>query len=116
MQPEEIGRLKRKEEQGQNNQGERQDAWETKRLSNPVTIMEFVNLMENFIGESHAHAAISEYLAEHEIDEKGMVSEFELPSLKRFVEKTLAGSVGSAAAKAIVLPPTFRIAERREIC
>lgn len=84
------------------NRDERQDAWETKRLSKPVTIMEFVNLMENFIGETHAHAAISDYLAEHEIDEKGMVSEFELPSLKRFVEKTLAGSVGSAAAKAIV--------------
>jgi sigma-B regulation protein RsbU (phosphoserine phosphatase) len=81
---------------------EHQDTWETKRLSKPVTIMEFVNLMENFIGETNAHAAISEYLAEHEIDEKGMVSEFELPSLKRFVEKTLAGSVGSAAAKAIV--------------
>jgi len=84
------------------NRDERVDAWETKRLSKPVTIIEFVNLMENFIGETHAHAAISEYLAEHEIDEKGMVSEFELPSLKRFVEKTLAGSVGSAAAKAIV--------------
>lgn len=79
-----------------------QDAWETKRLSKPVTIMEFVNLMENFIGETNAHAAISEYLIEHEIDEKGMVSEFELPSLKRYVEKTLAGSVGAAAAKAIV--------------
>jgi sigma-B regulation protein RsbU (phosphoserine phosphatase) len=81
---------------------QRQDAWETKRLSKPVTIMEFVNLMENFIGEKHAHAAISAYLVEHEIDENGMVSEFELPSLKRFVEKTIAGSVGSAAAKAIV--------------
>ena len=81
---------------------EQQDAWETKRLSKPVTIMEFVNLMENFIGEANAHAAISEYLVEHEIDEKGMVSEFELPSLKRYVEKTLAGSVGAAAAKAIV--------------
>lgn len=80
----------------------RQDLWETKRLSKPVTIIEFVTLMENFIGEQQAHAAISEYLAEHEIDEKGMVSEFELPSLKRFVEKTIAGSVGSAAANAIV--------------
>lgn len=78
------------------------DQWETKRLSKPVTIIEFVNLMENFIGEKEAHAAISSYLAEHEIDEKGMVSEFELPSLKRFAEKTIAGSVGSAAAKAIV--------------
>lgn len=84
------------------NRDERLDAWETKRLSKPVTIVEFVSLMENFIGEKNAHAAISEYLVEHEIDEKGMVSEFELPSLKRFVEKTLAGSVGSAAAKAIV--------------
>lgn len=80
----------------------RQDLWETKRLSKPVTIIEFVTLMENFIGETQAHIAISEYLAEHEIDEKGMVSEFELPSLKRFVEMTIAGSVGSAAANAIV--------------
>ena len=31
-----------------------------------------------------------------------MVSEFELPSLKRFAEKTIAGSVGAAAANAIV--------------
>ncbi len=78
------------------------DQWETKRLSKQVTIIEFVNLMENFIGEKEAHAAISIYLTEHEIDENGMVSEFELPSLKRFAEKTIAGSVGAAAAKAIV--------------
>lgn len=78
------------------------DQWETKRFSKPVTIIEFVNLMENFIGEKEAHAAISIYLAEHEIDENGMVSEFELPSLKRFAEITIAGSVGAAAAKAIV--------------
>lgn len=84
------------------NKKQRQDSWETERLSKPVTIIEFVNLMENFIGEAPAHKAISEYLTEHEIDEKGMVSEFELPSLKRFVEKTLAGSVGAAAASAIV--------------
>lgn len=80
----------------------REDLWETKRLSKPVTIIEFVNLMRNFIGEKQANEAISEYLMEQEIDEKGMVSEFELPSLKRFVEKTIAGSVGSAAANAIV--------------
>lgn len=78
------------------------EQWETKRLSKPVTIIEFVNLMENFIGKQEAHTAISSYLAEHEIDEKGMVSEFELPSLKRFAEKTIAGSVGAAAANAIV--------------
>ncbi|NVN97858.1 MAG: SpoIIE family protein phosphatase [Geobacteraceae bacterium] len=83
-------------------EGTRTDLWETKRLSKPVTIIEFVGLMENFIGEKQAHEAISEYLSLHEIDEKGMVSEFELPSLKRFVEKTIAGSVGSAAASAII--------------
>lgn len=82
--------------------GNREDLWETKRLSKPVTIIEFVNLMENFIGEKFAHEAISDYLSEHEIDANGMVSEFELPSLKRFVEKTIAGSVGAAAANAIV--------------
>lgn len=80
----------------------REDLWETKRLSKQVTIIEFVNLMKNFIGEKQANEAISEYLEEHEIYEKGMVSEFELPSLKRFVEKTIAGSVGSAAANAII--------------
>ena len=58
--------------------------------------------MENFIGEKQAHEAISDYLSNQEIDAKGMVSEFELPALKRFVEKTIAGSVGSAAASAIV--------------
>lgn len=78
------------------------ELWENKRLSKQITIIEFVHLMENFIGHSQAHTAISEYLGDHEIDAKGMVSEFELPSLKRFVEKTIAGSVGSAAAKAIV--------------
>jgi len=75
---------------------------ETKRLSKQVTVMEFVNLMENFVGKKEAHTAISNYLLEHEIDENGMISEFELPSLKRFTEKTIAGSVGAAAAKAIV--------------
>jgi sigma-B regulation protein RsbU (phosphoserine phosphatase) len=77
-------------------------SWETKRLTKPVTIMEFVNLMSKFIGDTQAYAAISEYLGDREIDEKGGVSEFELPNLKRFVEKTLAGSVGAAAAGAIV--------------
>lgn len=76
--------------------------WETKRLSKPVTIMQFVTLLAKFTGEQQAYAAISEYLGNREIDEKGGVSEFELPNLKRFVEKTLAGSVGAAAAGAIV--------------
>jgi sigma-B regulation protein RsbU (phosphoserine phosphatase) len=76
--------------------------WETKRLSKPVTIVQFVNLMSKFIGEAQANAAISDYLGEREIDGKGGVSEFELPNLKRFVEKTLAGSLGGAAAGAVV--------------
>ena len=76
--------------------------WETKRLSKPVTIMQFVNLMAKFIGESQAHAAIVEYMGNREINEKGSVSEFELPQLKRFIERTLAGSLGGAAAGAIV--------------
>lgn len=77
-------------------------SWETKRLSKPVTIIQFVNLMTKFIGENQSHAAITEYLGSRDIDEKGSVSEFELPQLKRFIEKTLAGSLGGAAAGAIV--------------
>ncbi|WP_298268265.1 SpoIIE family protein phosphatase [Geobacter sp.] len=76
--------------------------WETKRMSKPVTIMQFVTLMSKFIGEEQAHTAIAEYLGNREINEQGGVSEFELPKLKRFTEKTLAGSVGAAAAGAIV--------------
>jgi len=76
--------------------------WETKRLSKPVTVVQFVNLMSKFIGEVQAHAAITDYLGEAEIDDKGGVSEFELPNLKRFVEKTLAASLGGAAAGAVV--------------
>jgi sigma-B regulation protein RsbU (phosphoserine phosphatase) len=76
--------------------------WETKRLSKPITIMQFVSLLSKFIGEEQANLAITEYLGDREIDEKGGVSEFELPNLKRFIERTLAGSVGAAAAGAIV--------------
>ena len=76
--------------------------WETKRLSKPVTIVQFVNLMSKFIGEPQAHTAITDYLGEREIDGRGGVSEFELPNLKRFVEKTLAASLGGAAAGAVV--------------
>lgn len=82
--------------------GKEEAPWETKRLSKPVTIIQFVNLMAKFIGENQAHAAISEYLGHREIDEKGGVSEFELPQLKRFTERTLAGSLGAAAAGAVV--------------
>lgn len=75
---------------------------ETKRLSKPVTITKFTNLMAKFIGEPDAHRAIFNYIGNREIDAGGNVSEFDLPDLKRFTEKTLAGSVGAAAAGAIV--------------
>jgi sigma-B regulation protein RsbU (phosphoserine phosphatase) len=75
---------------------------ETKRLSKPVTISQFVALMAKFIGEANARQAIASYIGDREIDENGHISEFELPNLKRFTEKTLAGSVGVAAAGAIV--------------
>jgi sigma-B regulation protein RsbU (phosphoserine phosphatase) len=75
---------------------------ENKRLSKPVTIVEFLNLMSKFIGEPQANAAISEFIGEREIDEQGGVSEFELPALRRFTEKTLAGALGAAAAGAVV--------------
>lgn len=75
---------------------------ETKRLSKPVTITQFVSLMSKFIGEGEAQRAIDSYRGNRELDTDGNVSEFELPNLKRFTEKSLAGSVGAAAAGAIV--------------
>ena len=75
---------------------------EAKRLSKPVTISQFVSLMTKFIGENEAQRAIDTYRGNRELDANGNVSEFELPNLKRFTEKSLAGSVGAAAAGAIV--------------
>nr|WP_320115587.1 SpoIIE family protein phosphatase [uncultured Desulfuromonas sp.] len=72
------------------------------RISKAPTIMEFVDLMTKFIGEKHANMAIASYLGDREIDEKGSLSEYEIPNLKRFTEKTLAGSVGTAAARIII--------------
>lgn len=75
---------------------------ERKRISKAPTIMEFVDLMTKFIGEKQAHTAIAQYLGDREIDERGSLSEYELPSLKRFTERTLAGSVGAAPARIII--------------
>ncbi len=75
---------------------------EKKRISKAPTVMEFVDLMAKFIGDKSANMAISEYLGEREIDEKGGLSEYEIPSLKRFTEKTLAASVGAPAARIII--------------
>jgi Na+/proline symporter/serine phosphatase RsbU (regulator of sigma subunit) len=73
-----------------------------KRISKAPSIMEFVELMSKFIGEKNAHTAITEYLGDRTIDERGSLSEYELPSLKRFTERTLAGSVGAAPARIII--------------
>ncbi len=72
------------------------------RISRAPTIMEFVDLMTKFIGEKQAHAAVAQYLGDREIDEKGSLSEYEIPGLKRFTERTLAGSVGAAPARIII--------------
>jgi phosphoserine phosphatase RsbU/P len=72
------------------------------RISKAPTVLEFVDLMSKFIGEKQAHASITQYLGNREIDERGSVSEYELPNLKRFTERTLAGSVGAAPARIII--------------
>ncbi len=91
-----------------------EESWERKRFSKPVTIIQFVNLMAKFVGEKQANSAIAAYLGDREIDENGRVSEFELPGLKRFIEKTLAGAVGAAAAGAIVESYLSDIGSRME--
>lgn len=75
---------------------------ERKRLSKPVTTEQFVTLMSKFIGETEARRALDLYSSNRDAIGNGAISEFELPDLKRFTEKTLAGSVGGAAARAIV--------------
>ena len=75
---------------------------ERKRLSKPVTTEQFVSLMSKFIGEYEARRALVLFSQSRDISRDEAVSEFELPNLKLFTEKTLAGSVGGAAARAIV--------------
>lgn len=72
------------------------------RISKSPSIIEFVELMSKFIGEKQAHLAITEYLGDRVIDQRGSLSEYELPELKRFTERTLAGSVGAAPARIII--------------
>ncbi|MBW2519185.1 MAG: SpoIIE family protein phosphatase [Deltaproteobacteria bacterium] len=72
------------------------------RITKAPSVVEFVELMAKFIGEKQAHQAITNYLGDREIDEKGSLSEQELPKLKRFTELTLAGSVGAAPARIII--------------
>jgi Na+/proline symporter len=75
---------------------------ERTRITRAPTVIEFIDLMAKFIGEKQAHASISTYLGDSEINEKGSLSEDELPKLKRFTELTLAGSVGAAPARIII--------------
>ncbi len=79
-----------------------QEIEQRKRISKAPSIIEFVDLMSKFIGEKQAHAAIAQYMGDRNIDEKGSLSEYEQPSLKRFTERTLAGSVGAAPARIII--------------
>jgi len=73
-----------------------------KRISKAPTIMEFVELMSKFIGEKTAQDAIAEYLNQQEISAKGELSDHDIPQLKRFTERTLAGHVGAAPARIIL--------------
>jgi serine phosphatase RsbU (regulator of sigma subunit)/Na+/proline symporter len=81
---------------------EREEPPRRKRMSRAPAIVEFIDLMAKFIGEKKAHAAIAQYLGDKEIDGRGSLSEYELPILKRYTEKVLAGSVGAASAGVIV--------------
>ena len=73
-----------------------------KRISKAPTVMEFVELMSKFIGEKPAYAAITEYLGDREIDARGSLADHEIPHLKSFTERTLAGYVGAAPARIIL--------------
>jgi Na+/proline symporter len=72
------------------------------RIERAPTVVEFVGLMTKFIGEKRAHEAITAFLEDQEIDARGSLGEGELSRLKRFAEKTLAGSVGAAPARIII--------------
>ncbi|MGB9081576.1 MAG: GAF domain-containing protein, partial [Desulfuromonadaceae bacterium] len=80
----------------------REEPAQLKRMRKAPTISEFSALMTKFIGEKQAHAAIAQYLEGKQIDKRGSLSEFELPILKLFTERVLAGSVGAASAGIIV--------------
>jgi serine phosphatase RsbU (regulator of sigma subunit)/Na+/proline symporter len=80
----------------------REEPRQRMRMSKAPSIVEFVGLMTKFIGEKQAHAAIADYLEDKTVNERGGLSEYELPMLKRFTERALARSVGAAAAGVIV--------------
>ncbi|NLC71922.1 MAG: SpoIIE family protein phosphatase [Desulfuromonadaceae bacterium] len=73
-----------------------------KILSKAPSVREFVELMTKFIGEERAQSAIGDYLKDRGFDHRGTLPDREVPALKRFTEKTLAGSVGTAPARIII--------------
>jgi len=73
-----------------------------KRISKAPTVMEFVELMSKFIGEKPANAAIVDFLEGKEINSRGSLADDEIPHLKSFTERTLAGYVGAAPARIIL--------------
>jgi Na+/proline symporter/serine phosphatase RsbU (regulator of sigma subunit) len=73
-----------------------------KRISKAPTVMEFVELMSKFIGDKPANIAITDYLETREIDSRGSLADHEIPNLKAFTERTLAGYVGAAPARIIL--------------
>ena len=79
-----------------------QQAVKLRRISKAPTVMEFVELMSKFIGEKPAQAAIAEYLSNQDITETGRLADHEIPNLKSFTERTLAGHVGAAPARIIL--------------
>lgn len=66
------------------------------RLSKAPSVTELVELMSKFIGDEKAEAAISSYLGGQRISDQ------DLPDIKQFTERTLAGYVGTAPARVIV--------------
>ena len=72
------------------------------RISKAPTVMEFVELMSKFIGSKPAQQAIADYLGKQDIDARGSLADHEIPHLKSFTEKTLAGYVGAAPARIIL--------------
>jgi len=54
---------------------------DAKRLTNPVTISSFENLLAKFIGEKEAQQAIAVYLEDKQLENKSQLSEFELPNV-----------------------------------
>jgi signal transduction histidine kinase len=72
------------------------------RMTRAPSVKEFEELLAKFIGEPKARARLQEFFGRQSLDLVSVVSDDTLLSLRAFVERTLAGAVGSAAARQIV--------------